>query len=870
MADKPELKPPFAIPKLGRDASGQVTTIFVDAVTGEPINDLKGYTVLTQAEANVILPENLKSNLDTEIPEDVTTPTRTERALAKDTHTNSMDNSRGKANQNINENFGFVNKPGLVGAGLSLAGPFGKLANAGWNMKNATAVNTARTALGLDNPTGKARLKADFKGAVQNNKGQVSNAAKIGPGTYHIGFNALSPDGKTNMTVNEAQNRARALDVSITEDSAEKAAADKSAKKGTSVVGGAISKVTGIQPGFLGRALDKAFGVTPADKAVQEAKNPTAKISPVEKMTGIKPGWATRALDKAFGIDNPPAVNTTPAVASNPNTVSPSVKSTDTSGVGFVSNFGQHRPNMPSNTITNSVKSAVANTFGTGYSVVGISGTEGDGPQYGSPRHKTGLALDFDVRDPLGNKVTDKNKLNDLASNFAFDNPEAGVGFGVGYMTDENGLPGRMHLDVSGLGKAWGAKNTRANMERALAETIDAARAGYRPTPFSNPPTPTPKPSQVNDPVGESLNPLGAVSLMDTSAPKANFAQQTIANTISNPTTPAPTTPSVTAPAGLAAFGMISRSPTERAAIARTIAGELSPSALKGLAVGDPDATNEFANMVATMENRAASVKFSTLQNTLTPSQYSSLAASNKKVTDQNYKQFASVLDNALTGFYSGQITPSIQNATNYFNPSIVNPGWASALTDTAKIGEHVFGALGEYGISKDTLSRMSMANERAAEGRDNSNNFGYSTLGGPGYTPGGMNSPSNSSYSGSNFGSKFGSSLGQGGIGSDRGSSSRASSSLSGMAGIGGFGNGGIGSDRGSSSRAGSSNTNSTFGGGIGSDRGSASRASSSGSANSASTAGGGIGSDRGSASRAGSSGSSKSDKGGGGIGHA
>jgi hypothetical protein len=53
---------------------------------------------------------------------------------------------------------------------------------------------------------------------------------------------------------------------------------------------------------------------------------------------------------------------------------------------------------MPSDEITDKVRMAVNQKFrvGPGYTLKGTSGTEGDLPQHGSNRHKTGKALDFE------------------------------------------------------------------------------------------------------------------------------------------------------------------------------------------------------------------------------------------------------------------------------------------------------------------------------------------------------------------------------------------------------------------------------------------------------------------------------------------
>lgn len=749
-----------AIPTLIRGPDGLMHTVYVDAKTGEVLPSLNGYTVITASKGEYYDPSKKEEEEPIEDEE-----TQTDRVLdvpeggrsgAVDAHGYKF----GKANNNPTDNFGYISKPTavrLAGYLPGIVGGIAKVTNAGINLNNMDAVDKARKGLGLEST--KKNIGSVAKGAIKDNKGQISNNAKIGNNNYSIGFEALSPSGKTNLTYNEAKLREALSQSPITE-------------------------------------------ATTPTKAAESKKE-----SRFSKITGIKSGWATRALDKVFGItpDDAPTPSSKPTVTSEPfaDTVN---------GVGFVGNFGPNRPNRPSVDIVDAVRENVAKTFGPGYSVVGISGQEDPGEQYGSPRHKTGLALDFDVVDPSGRKVTDIDALNDMAAGFAYSHPEAGIGFGQGYMTDLSGQPGRMHLDLSGYGKNWGAANTVRNMDPALAQTIDAARQGFRPTPFSNAPTPTAKPDPDTslNPVGETLDPVEHNSILSqVGSPQASIGRQITAENLS--------------PARMATMGFVSRTPTQKQAIAQAIAGELSQESLKGLVAGDPVAKQELANIATTIENRAASKMFSSLEDALNPSSYNSLDPANMGVTQDNNQRYSAALQASLDDFYSGKLSPTSYQATSYYNPDIANPAWGAQMANPTKVGNHLFGSLPEYSPDNaaqkaiDAFGRMSGTSFNPGKAKDNtydgglargsgysgyggldspseghagrgpgtslgggSSGRGYGTgigtgssfggapgqSGGAGYSPGGMNSPSGSSYGG-----------GGGGLGRSAGSEASHSS---------------------------------------------------------------------------------------------
>ena len=864
--------PPYAVPRLVRTESGLMTTIYVNPETGEQIPNLNGYTIISGN--NYYQPDEVDDeNKDGVVESDEITQTNTAKALEQNKGGALESNGPtqgGPGNQNAANNYGYKSKPGFVGLAGMVPGPIGlagKAVNLGWNANNLSATSTARAMLGLPDLTAGQTVK----GLARDQKGQVGKV-DINGNTYSVGFEAMSPSGKTNLTPAEARQRALTLG-GLTENTSKDT---KKESKGAHI----LSRLFGVDPDAKTEdkhILGNIFGVT----RDEDASTPT----PTSRTT------QTQSQPSALMSPNRPSTPSAPTT-------------TDPTGVGFQAAFGPNRPNMPSDNITGAIKGAVAQTFGPGYSIKGISGTEDEGKQYGSKRHKTGLALDFDVVDPSGRKVTDQNKLSDLASNFAFANPTAQVGYGLGYMTDEKGLPGRLHFDLTDLGETdpqhyssqWGSIASGA----ALKSTLDAARAGFQPTPFSNAPTPTARPDPTAprafvsqderpstlDPVGDSLDPIGTSSIRDKNQP--TVARQTIANAVNTPTQ-APARPDFNSmtPAQAASLGITTRTPEQVSQIARTIAGELSPSALKSLAAGDEDAKAEFASMISSIENRSTSKMFSTLDSALNPTSYNSLMDSNAAVTNQNFEKFSQALMDNANAFYSGKLAPPSWGVTSYYNPDVVDPTWGSLMSDPTQIGAHIFGSLPEYGANnafKDTMkSKQNYADLGTPNDGVNSSTTGLGTgsaiggtpgqSGAAGFTPGGMNSPSGSSYGGlGGANPSHGSALGFGGIGSDRGSSSRAGLGTTGL------GQGGIGSDRGSASRSGGSSIGSSVGGGgIGSDRGSASRAgSSSSSSGSKGTqgglGGGGIGSDHGASAGNSNSGKSSKDKGSGqgGIGHA
>lgn len=144
--------------------------------------------------------------------------------------------------------------------------------------------------------------------------------------------------------------------------------------------------------------------------------------------------------------------------------------------------MGPNRPNAPNRSITNLARDAVNDTvgMGPGYKMSVISGQENPGNQYGSNRHKTGLAADINVIDPTGrrlNVVQDRQKMMDLAQTLAAKGA-TGIGIGSNYM----GATG-IHADLTqpgpGQANTWGNLGAKYRNELTNAMKFAEMPASY-------------------------------------------------------------------------------------------------------------------------------------------------------------------------------------------------------------------------------------------------------------------------------------------------------------------------------------------------------------------------------------------------------
>ncbi len=122
------------------------------------------------------------------------------------------------------------------------------------------------------------------------------------------------------------------------------------------------------------------------------------------------------------------------------------------SGVTVVYAMGPKRPYRPDLDIVRLVAAAVRNAYGVGSKIVITSGQEGNLPQHGSNRHKTGKALDCAVYKPSGARV--RVHEFDALARAAARMGALGIGYGPEYMGNvihiDRVMPGR------GQDHAWG------------------------------------------------------------------------------------------------------------------------------------------------------------------------------------------------------------------------------------------------------------------------------------------------------------------------------------------------------------------------------------------------------------------------------
>jgi len=745
----PTPKGPLAIPKLIRGEDGLMHTVYVDAHTGQQLSSLEGYSVLsgagnhgTQVPAQGILPSfgsgrasgggggGSYSGLgfhDSYDGDDQDGPMPSKSSL-----------EAGGKNWKPGE---YINKPDWIKYAAMLPGVGGKIAkvaSTAANVNNVKAVNDSRKALGIDPLSTKDKIK----GTLRDQKGQVADV-KINNQKYSVGFEAMSPEGRTNLTPEEA--RKRSLTLGGIQEIERRPAVEGSVE----AKGSPMERLTGLKEGWVGDYLDRKFGGKTADDT---ATAPAPTATPIGVTT--TPSKDIRVGDLARNpydtqIGNPQRPTSLTDLSRNPYDTQKSnyVPQTHADAVaGFIPSFGPKRPNEPSGDIVNQVRTQVAQTLGPGYTVIGISGQENPGKQHGSDRHRTGKSMDFDVIDPQGNKVTDPKILNDLASQFAYTHPKAGIGFGEGYMA-----PGRMHLDTTGKALEWGALdpnkgyNSRSMMDPALATTIDATRKGFQPTPFANPGVPTPRPEYTPpappnvsglgisqpayanvsalDPVGNSLDPIKSTSVFDQIQPNTeSYAKSIVSQGITGQGRGVISEDiSNASPAKMAALGLTPRSDAQISQISKAFAGELSPQQLEGIKNGDPVARAEYASMIATAENRAKSdYKGGSLDKVFDPSQYMSMSAANLGTTTQNYSLYKDALEATAREYYAGTLAPTNFDYSSYYNPNEANPSWGAKMSNTGMVGDHKFGTLPEYGANQtfqDQRNAMAAAQKADPDG---------------------------------------------------------------------------------------------------------------------------------------------------------
>lgn len=145
-------------------------------------------------------------------------------------------------------------------------------------------------------------------------------------------------------------------------------------------------------------------------------------------------------------------------------------------------NMGPKRPYRPNERVVSLIGRAAEDVLGAGARVVITSGTEGDLPQHGSHRHKTGLAADVAFYTPDGRRIKTGDPEFPALARRAAALGALGIGFGAEYMGGDH-----MHIDLvpadgkKGLAPVWasGAKGLEADLRASMDQYRSSAVGGY-------------------------------------------------------------------------------------------------------------------------------------------------------------------------------------------------------------------------------------------------------------------------------------------------------------------------------------------------------------------------------------------------------
>lgn len=149
-------------------------------------------------------------------------------------------------------------------------------------------------------------------------------------------------------------------------------------------------------------------------------------------------------------------------------------------GTGYVystrieEGMGPKRPNRPAQPVIDTVGMAAEDVFGKGARVVITSGTEDEGNQHGSARHKTGNAADIAIYRPDGTRVKATDEDAKAFAMAAARRGAKGIGFGAEYMGGEH-----FHIDLVDHSSVGGAP-VWASGAKGMSDQIAAAMGEFQ------------------------------------------------------------------------------------------------------------------------------------------------------------------------------------------------------------------------------------------------------------------------------------------------------------------------------------------------------------------------------------------------------
>lgn len=465
--------------------------------------------------------------------------------------------------------------------------------------------------------------------------------------------------------------------------------------------------------GYLGEAdvNGSKIGVSIDGKPTAEGK-PTLTPVEVARVTGKTLTSPKNSIDAAAKTDNAPAPTALAqdgvgTAQGGPNNVAPSAGfslegRTRTTAQLAMQNGGRNQ--APDADISEGIQAAVNAALGPGYTAVvtsgkGLTREEQAGKKKASGRHTHGRGADFAIIGPNGEQLTlanNKAAMDAVAQALAAMG-FSGIGLGKGYMGGAH-----IHADkAKNKNQSWARKGQ--SVDPTTQDAIASGWAGTMPTPLTGP-VPMGRPDA---PVGDSVGDTAPVA---QSAGKESIAEAATKAALANPvgTSPAPEAQPIVAPVDPAVNENIAK-------MAKTISGELGSKTVRGILSGDPEAIaqarSEIAAIVSTMNNRAQSSRYASMDNpmdgVLTGNAYNSLMTENMNTTEANYAAIGSFVAEAVTDAISGSLPSPAPRATHYRAETIGSPAWENyAMDGTTSVGEHVFSTVGVPGTNRAEYSK--------------------------------------------------------------------------------------------------------------------------------------------------------------------
>jgi post-segregation antitoxin (ccd killing protein) len=152
--------------------------------------------------------------------------------------------------------------------------------------------------------------------------------------------------------------------------------------------------------------------------------------------------------------------------------------------------------------------------------------------------------------------------------------------------------------------------------------------------------------------------------------------------------------------------------------VAATLAGELGPKTLAGVAARDPKALAEAAAVTSVAMNRIGDEG---LDKALRASQFNAWSGENLATTKDNFSRYGAALADTVKGVASGAIQSPAPDATHYANRDVsyaANKSYNKDMVGVAKIGDHTFGTInGEFNgktaaaKEQETRARQAVSN---------------------------------------------------------------------------------------------------------------------------------------------------------------